>query len=159
MMERGCEIAEALQVAIATKVLDVRWAKHLGNMYRPGFVVCLKVLNEMPVFTKSTMLFLKMRGYCCLHLHCKQCVWMSIFMHLKLCVLQMDLMLFMSKSFCVTKHSICRCHTVIMIQVHLLFHTVSCDKRISSNYCTGDFRISLPITQILIYFFIFSSFI
>lgn len=50
MMDRGCEIAEALQVAIDTKVLDVRPAKHHGNMYSPGSVVCLKVLNEMPVF-------------------------------------------------------------------------------------------------------------
>ena len=51
-MDRGREIANTLQVPIDTKVLDVKWAKHLGNMYRPGLVVCLKVLNDMPVFHK-----------------------------------------------------------------------------------------------------------
>ena len=59
MMDRGCEIAEALQVSIDTKGLDVRWAKHHGNMYRPGLVVCLKVLNEMPVFHKIHRVVLK----------------------------------------------------------------------------------------------------
>ena len=52
VMDRGCEIADTLQVPIDTMVLDVKWAKHNGNLYCPGLVVCLKVLNDMPVFYK-----------------------------------------------------------------------------------------------------------
>lgn len=52
VMDWGCEIAETLQVLIDTKVLHARWAKHHGNMYRPGLVVCVKVHCEMPVFHK-----------------------------------------------------------------------------------------------------------
>lgn len=52
MIDRSCQIADTLQVPIDTKMLYVRWAKYHGNMYRPGLVVCLKVLNEMPVFHK-----------------------------------------------------------------------------------------------------------
>lgn len=52
VMDWGCEKAETLRVPIDTKVLNVRWAKHHGNMYRSGLAVCLKVHCEMPVFHK-----------------------------------------------------------------------------------------------------------
>lgn len=58
-MDWGSEIAETLQVPTDTKVLNVRWAKHHGNMYRKGLVVCLKVHCEMPVFHKIYQVVVK----------------------------------------------------------------------------------------------------
>ena len=50
VMKWGYEMAETLQVPVDTKVLNVRWAKHNGTVYRPGLVVCVRVHCEMPVF-------------------------------------------------------------------------------------------------------------
>ncbi|KAJ8364594.1 hypothetical protein SKAU_G00134250, partial [Synaphobranchus kaupii] len=63
------------------------------------------------------LLLLKMSSYFWLLLPYKQYLFMSISMRLKLCVQQRDLMLLMPKRFSVTKHLICRCHTVVVIQV------------------------------------------
>lgn len=52
VIEWGCEITETLQIPIDTKVLNARWAKHHGNMYRSSLVVCVKVQSEIPVFHK-----------------------------------------------------------------------------------------------------------
>lgn len=55
MVDWGCKMAEILQVPIDTMVLNVKWAKHHGNMYR---LVCLKVIVRCQFFRKSTMLLL-----------------------------------------------------------------------------------------------------
>lgn len=47
------EIADSLQAPTDTKVCNVRWAKHHGNMYQSGLVVWIKVHYEF--FRKSTM--------------------------------------------------------------------------------------------------------
>lgn len=54
-LDWGCEIAETLQLPINTRVLNVKWAKHHGHVYRAGLVVCKEVDCEMPVSIRSTM--------------------------------------------------------------------------------------------------------
>ena len=52
VMEWGYEMTEMLQVPVDTKVLNVRWAKPNGTVYRPGLVVCVRVHCEMPAFQR-----------------------------------------------------------------------------------------------------------
>lgn len=56
-MDFGSEAAVLLQVPSCTNVLNVKWAKYHGNMYRPGLVVCYAVHFEMPVFHKIHKIF------------------------------------------------------------------------------------------------------
>ena len=49
-MEVGTKVSENLKVPVWTKVIDVKWVKCNGNVFRPGLAICVKVENELPVF-------------------------------------------------------------------------------------------------------------
>jgi hypothetical protein len=44
---------------LRTKVLDVKWVKCSGNVFRPGLATCVKVENELPVFAVIQTFFIK----------------------------------------------------------------------------------------------------
>lgn len=51
----GCfEIANKLTVQTDTVVLSVKWLKYYGTEYRPGLLVCIDVVDELPLFCKIT---------------------------------------------------------------------------------------------------------
>lgn len=55
----GPEIASKLGVVISEIVYAVKWIKHHGTEYRPDFIICTEVANEMPVFCKIMTLAVK----------------------------------------------------------------------------------------------------
>ena len=58
-LKEGPDIAAKLNTAISTNVLSVRWVKHHGTEYRPGLIVCVEVVDEMPVFCKISTIIVK----------------------------------------------------------------------------------------------------
>lgn len=56
----GCvEISNKLTVPTNIAVLSVKWLKYYGTEYRPGLLVCVTVVNEMPVFCKLNSIIVK----------------------------------------------------------------------------------------------------
>lgn len=127
VMEWGYEMAEMLQVPVDTKVLNVRWAKHSGTVYRPGLVVCVRVHCEMPVFQRIHHVVVKDGKLLLVTLSLQTICLDEHFNAFKVVCTKVGPHVVDVKELFVIKHLIYRHHMVVIIQICSLFHTIFCE--------------------------------